>query len=127
MRERINKKKTGGNNAGRREVRIKINKSGLLATGKQRYALAVRFADGSYKKVTNNGYIAVEIDRDLHRIYFVQAEPDEGFKLTGTKNENNKSITFSIYSRNEWEETEGCYFLLKDHEEGLYYIDYSNK
>ena len=126
MRERIRKGATGSNNIGRKEVRIKINRAGLTATGEQRYALAARFADESYKKVSSNGYAAVEIDRELHRIYFVPAEPDEGFKFTGTKTEHNKSITFSIRNCDEWEETEGCYYLLKDPKEGTYYIDYSN-
>lgn len=127
MRERIVKGTTGSNNIGRKEVRIKINKSGLSASGEQRYALAARFADESHKKVSNNGYSAVEIDRELHRIYFVPASPDEGFKFTGTKSEKNKSITFTIQNRKDWEDAEGCYFLLKDPKENLYYIDYSSK
>lgn len=127
MRERIKKGAAGRNNIGRKEVLIKINKSGLTARGEQRYALAARFADESYKKVSSNGYAAVEIDRELRRIYFVPAEPDEGFKFVGTKTEHNKSLTFSIRSRDDWEETEGNYYLLKDPKEGTYYIDYSNK
>lgn len=126
MRERISKKASGRNNTGRKEVKIKINKSGLKANGEQRYSLAARFADGSYKKVSDTGYAVVEIDRELHRIYFASADSDEGFKFTSTKSEKNMSITFTIQNREDWEETEGCYFLLKDHEEGLYYIDYSN-
>lgn len=127
MRERITKIKTGMNNTGRKEVRVKINKSGLNAGGEQRWVLAVRFANDSFKKITDNGYAAVEIDRDLKRMYFVKAEPDEGFKFTGSGSERGKSITFTIRDVEEWRIMEGCYFLLKDMEEGLYYIDYSGK
>ena len=127
MRERISKGATGGNNTGRKEVRLKINKSGLNAKGEQRFTMAARFADESYKKVSSNGYAAVEIDRELNRIYFVQADPDEGFKFTGAKSDKNKSITFTIQNIDEWKEVEGCYFLLKDVAEGFYYIDYSKK
>ena len=127
MRERISKKQTGRNNPARKEVKIKINKSGLNADGGQRFSLAARFADDSYKKITGTGYMVVEIDMELKRIYFIPASSDDGFKLTHTKTENNKSITFTIQNHEDWEETQGCYFLLKDHEEGLYYIDYSQK
>ena len=127
MRERISKKRTGRNNPARKEVKIKINKSGLNADGGQRFSLAARFADDSYKKITGTGYMVVEVARELKRIYFIPASSDDGFKLTHTKTENNKSITFTIQNHEDWEETQGCYFLLKDHEEGLYYIDYSQK
>ena len=123
MRERITKKGTGGHNSGRKEVRIKINRSGKSASGMQRYSIAARFADESYKKITDKSYIVPEIDRELNRIYFLPGEPDEGFKLTGTG--KTKSITFTRHDHNQWEETQGCYFLLKDPKEGTYYIDYS--
>lgn len=123
MREKIRKGSAGGNNLGRKEVRIKINRSGKNAKGEQRYSVAVRFADESYKKITDKSYIAPDIDRELNRIYFLPAEPDEGFKLTGTG--RTKSITFTRHDHNQWEETQGCYFLLKDPKEGTYYIDYS--
>lgn len=127
MRERIRKRQNGRNNPARKEVKIKINKSGLNANGEQRFSLAARFADDSYKKISDTGYMVVEIDRELKRIYFLPANSDDGFKLTSTKSENNKSITFTIQNHEDWEETQGCYFLLKDHKEGLYYIDYSEK
>ena len=125
-RERFTKQASGRNNTGRKEVKIKINRAGLNANGEQRYSLAVRFADDSHKKVSDTGYAVVEIDRDLRRVYFVPADSNDGFKLTSTKTEKkNKSITFTIHNCKEWEDVEGCYFLLKDPEEGLYYIDYS--
>ena len=126
MRERISKIRTGGNNTGRKEVRVKVNRSGLSAYGEQRYSLAIRFAEESYKKITGEKYIVPEIDRDLKRIYFFPAAPDDGFKLTGTKSEHNKSITFTIKDMEQWKETEGCYFLLKDTKENAYYIDYTS-
>ena len=127
MRERISKKTTGGNNIGRKEVRVKINKSGLSANGNQRYSLAIRFADGSHKKITSKGYVAVEIDKDIRRIYLVSADPDDGFKLTGKDSEQVKSITFTIYDPEDWRSIEGCYYLLKDPVDGSYYIDYSEE
>lgn len=71
MRERISKRQTGRNNPARKEVKIKINKSGLNADGEQRFSLAARFADDSYKKISDTGYMVVEIDRELKRIYFL--------------------------------------------------------
>ena len=127
MRERINKKTDGRNNPERKEVRVSINKSGLNAAGEQRYVLAIRFADESYKKVSDNGYIVIEIDKDLNRLYFLPAGPDEGFKLTGTKAQKARSISFTIYNCDDWTKMEGCYFLLKDPKEGIYYIDYSEE
>ena len=125
-RERFTRRASGRNNTGRKEVKIKIIKAGLNASGEQRYSLAVRFADDSHKKISDTGYVVVERDRDLRRVYFVLADSNEGFKLTSTKTEKkNKSIKLAIQNRKEWEDAEGYYFLLKDPEEGLYYIDYS--
>ena len=127
MRERIIKCAPGQNNSDRKDVRIRINSSGRNVRGEKRYALAVRFAGGSEKKCSSNGYVGVEIDREIHRIYFVPASPEEGFKLTAPKTTKSMSISFKIDDPDKWKDTEGCYFLLKDVEEGIYYIDYSHR
>lgn len=125
MRERITKGSTGRNNSGRKEVRIRINRSGKDDSGVQRYSIAARFADESYKKITDKDYVVLEVDWELNRIYFLPGEPDEGFKLTGTG--KTKSITFTRNDIERWDEIQGCYFLLKDPKEKSYYIDYSSK
>lgn len=128
MRRRIVKQRTGKSARNRKEVALKINKSGLSADGTQRYVLAVRFTNESYKKASNSDYVAVEIDDELKRMYFVTSDNEYGYKLTTSgKGSTYKSISFTIDDVNEWVDLVGDYDLLKDNNELLYYIDFAKK
>lgn len=125
MRKRIVKGTGGGRGSvNRKEVALRTNKAGLNADGSQRWSIAVRFTADSFKKASDTGFVAVEIDDELKRLYFVPASSKEGYKLTGSSKGNTfKNITFSVKNVEEWEEYEGDYDLLKDVKENLYYID----
>lgn len=128
MRRRIIKNKCGRRSVDRKEVALRINKSGLSANGEQRYVVAVRFTADSYKKASNTGYVTVEVDDDLNRVYFAPSTSDEGYKLTcSTKNGTWKCITFTDDNIKWWREIEGDYNLLKDVAENLYYIDINGR
>lgn len=128
MRRRIIKNNVGKSTIGRKEVAIRINKSGLSAIGKQRYAVAVRFTEESAKKASQNGYVAVEIDDETMRLYFVTASKEEGYKLTAsTRKGANTSITFTVDNIEGWRRYVGDYDLHKDVSDGTYYIDLPNK
>lgn len=128
MRRRIIKNNVGKSTIGRKEVAIRINKSGLSAIGKQRYAVAARFTEESAKKASQNGYVAVEIDDETMRLYFVTASKEEGYKLTAsTRKGANTSITFTVDNIEEWRRYVGDYDLHKDVSDGTYYIDLPNK
>lgn len=127
MRERITKNGTGRGNFDRKEVTLRINESGVDKYKKRRYVLAIRFTPESVKKVSDTGYVVPEIDRDMHRMYFVSATSMEGFKLTkSSKNGVNTSFSFRIDRREKWESYVGDYDLKKDVHEGIYYIDLPN-
>lgn len=124
MRRRIVKNYVGRSTIGRREVSIRVNKSGLSAGGVQRYAVAVRFTAESSRKASNNGYVAVEIDDEMRRLYFVTASKEEGYKLTASsRNGENTSIAFTVDNIEKWREYIGDYDLKKDTSDGSYYID----
>lgn len=124
MRRRIDKHNIGRSTQGRKEVALRINKSGLSAKGEQRYSIAARFAGGSHVKASSNGYVAVEIDDEAHRLYFVTASSSEGYKLTSSsKNGTCMSITFTVEDIDEWKPYVGDYDLKKDVTDGTYYID----
>lgn len=128
MREKIKKNNAGRGAVGRKEVALRINKSGLSADGTQRYVIAVRFTDESYKKASNTEYVLPEIDFDESRLYFVAATREEGYKLTNSsKSGTYKSITFSVNNIAKWKGFVGDYDLLKDRNSGDYYIDFSKK
>ena len=117
MRERIVKQSVKRGRTDIKEVALRINKSGLNAEGHQ------RFVDNSYKKVSNTGYVAVEIDRDMSRLYFVPSSNEVGYKLSCPRGGSFKSITFTVADIDEWRGYVGDYNLLKDVDENVYYID----
>ena len=124
MRTRISKNYVGRGTAGRKEVSLRINKSGLSADGKQRFVVAVRFTADAAKKASGSGYVAVEIDDETNRLYFVTASPSDGYKLiVSSKNGSAKSITFAVGCIDEWEALVGEYDLKKDVSDNSYYID----
>lgn len=128
MRRRIIKNNVGKSTIGRKEVAIRINKSGLSASGDQRYTVAARFTVDSAKKASKNGYVAVEIDDETRRLYFVTASKEEGYKLTAsTRKGANTSITFTVDDIEEWRKYVGDYDFKKDVSDGSYYIDLPNE
>ena len=112
----------------RKEVSLRINKSGLNADGSQRWVVAVRFANESYKKASNTNYVAIEIDDELQRMYFLSSNNEEGYKLTCNKPESNiRNLSFAIDDAEEWKMHEGTYDLLIDSLEHIYYIDFAKR
>ena len=114
---------------GNKEVSVRIHKGHLLQTGKQAYRCLVTFYNEAYKKVSDNDFVAVEIDRELNRLYFVASNNNDGFKLISGENhkEFSKSISFTIYEKAEWNDVVGEYYLLKEKNCPDYFIDYSAK
>lgn len=128
MRRKITKALKGRATTNRKEVALRINRSGLSAKGLPRYVLAVRFTDESYKKASRTEYVGVEIDDELSRMYFVSSNNIEGYKLSASgKTSKYKSISFSIDDLDEWSDKVGDYDLLKDNNEQLYYIDFAKR
>lgn len=126
MRRKIIKSGHGIRTEQGKEVLLRINKSGLNAKGEQRYVIALRFTSDSYKKASNTEFVSVEMDDDLNRMYFLSSDSKEGFKLSGNDGKA-KSISFTINNEEEWLDKVGDYILLKDVDEGLYYIDFGKK
>lgn len=128
MRRRITKANKGRSMINRKEVSLRINKSGLNSDGSQRYCVAIRFANESYKKASNTDYVAIEIDDELQRMYFLSSNNEEGYKLSKNRNASNiKNVTFAIDNVEEWKIHEGTYDLLIDNAEHIYYIDFAKK
>lgn len=128
MRRKITKALKGRATTNRKEVALRINRSGLSAKGLPRYVLAVRFTDESYKKASRTEYVGVEIDDELSRMYFTSSNNIEGYKLSASgKTSKYKSISFSIEDLDEWADKVGDYDLLKDNSEQLYYIDFAKR
>ena len=124
MRKRITKDYVGRGAANRKEVAFRINKSGLSADGKQRFAVAIRFTGEAAKKASANDYVAMEIDDETNRLYFVTATQKDGYKLTASsKNGKCKSVTFAVEIIDEWKPLVGEYDLKKDISDNTYYID----
>ena len=118
MRERIKKGTRGHYSNGEKEVHLSIQ-------GKQIVQVAIRFADQSWKKVSNTGFVAIETDWDEKRLYFVPDSKSEGFKLSGEKSV--RTISFTTHEKPKWERYIGDYNLLKDSMSGDYYIDLIEK
>lgn len=104
-----------------KDIALKVERSGLKASGEQRHVATFRFYGESEKKVTGTGYAAIDIDQDEKRVYFVETDATEGWKLIGDKNVRTLSLT--IIDVDEWSKYEGEYSLLKDSGSGDYYID----
>lgn len=88
------------------------------------YAIAARFTPDSVSKVSKTGYVAVEIDREEKRLYFVPENKEEGYKLTASSSGSAKTvITFNVDDIKEWQRYVGEYNLCKDVSSNDYYID----
>ena len=124
MRECLRKSKPHGNNVNK-DVRLKLRKAGLSADGEQRWQLVFSLYDNANAKISATGYAAVDIDWEESRVYFVETESNEGWKLIDGKSVSELSLT--IYDYNAWKPYEGEYVLLKDKASGDYYIDLVKK
>lgn len=120
MRQSLRKCKTRITVA-EKEVRLKLRKAGLSVDGEQRWLAVFSFYDGAEKKISTTGYAAVDTDWDENRIYFVETNEKEGWKLIGSKAV--KELALTIYDNEIWKCFEGGYNLLKDTATGDYYID----
>ncbi len=121
MRSPITKGIGGGKGTTGKEVRLSVIGAGLNADGTHRYATSIRFANEAWKKASDTEYVALEIDRDEKRLYFIAGNKTNGFKLVGDKTV--RTVTFSIHDEHEWDIYKGEYNLLKDVDSGDYYID----
>ena len=119
MREKLRKTRSRSNPG--KDVTLKVERSGLTANGAQRYVVTFRFYNSSEKKITNTGYAAADIDREVRRVYFVEADASEGWKMIGDRNV--RTLSFTVTDKEEWAAYEGEYNLLKDSSTGEYYID----
>lgn len=124
MRECLRKSKPHGNNVNK-DVRLKLRKAGLSADGEQRWQLVFSLYDNANAKISATGYAAVDIDWEESRVYFVETESNEGWKLIDGKSVSELSLT--IYDYDAWKPYEGEYVLLKDKVSGDYYIDLVKK
>ena len=106
----------------KRDVRIKVNKSGTDDDGGIRYAIKFYFYDEAYKKVTTGEYVAVYPYEEEKRIYFTSADKTDGYKLSG-KTKNSKVLSVTCHDKEKWDKIAGDYNLLKDRENNVYYID----
>ena len=124
MRECLRKSKPHGNNVNK-DVRLNLRKAGLSADGEQRWQLVFSLYDNANAKITATGYAAVDIDWDESRVYFVETEANEGWKLIDGKSVSELLLT--IYDYDAWKPYKGEYVLLKDKASGDYYIDLVKK
>ena len=124
MRHKIVKANIGRSASNRKEVALRINKSGLSANGEQRFVVAVRFTENAAKKASGSGYVALELDDDLNRLYFITASQSDGYKLTGSGRATKfKCISFTASNVDEWRDLVGGYDMKKDTTDNSYYID----
>lgn len=125
-RERFTKDGYSGKNVEkyRKDVTIRLNKSGVTVTGAQRLVVRIGFTPSARPKVSSTDWCVPELDREARRLYFVTATAREGYKLTSSKETDRfKSISFCVPDIEEWRGFEGEYDLMKDVAENLYYID----
>lgn len=122
MREKLRKTRSRANPG--KDVAFKVEKRGLKPNGTQRWSVTFRFYNESEKKIGNTGYAALDIDHEERRVYFVESDATEGWKLTGQGNVRTLSFSFeATETADEWASHEGEYNLLKDSSSGDYYID----
>lgn len=124
MREPLRKSKQRVTSA-EKEVRLTVRRAGLTADGGQRWSMIFGFYNGAEKKIGSTNFAAVDIDFEENRVYFVETDEKEGWKLTGSKNVRELSLT--VYDDDVWRAYEGEYNLLKDRTSGDYYIDLVGK
>lgn len=114
MRQRIKKGVRGHYSNGEKEVHLSVQ-------GKQIVQVAIRFANQSWIKVSNTGYVALDIDWEMMQLFFVPESKDNGYKLSGQKSV--RTVTFTTHDVDKWRAFVGDYVLLKDQKSGDYYID----
>lgn len=126
MRKRIVKQGNGKRiTKDMKEVALNVTRSGLNTDGSQRWVVSIRFANESHKKVSNTGFVFPEIDEEMNRMYFVEADGNEGYTLSENKNNSaSRHFAFTIYDTDLWESRKGDYNLLRDVNEQLYYIEF---
>lgn len=121
----VTKQKTRENTA--YEVAFRINSGGLSSSGAPRYSFVFRFSEDSLKKVTaNSNYLVYAIDLERERVYFKEADRITGFKISQIKR-GSPYIQCSADNPDAMRKYIGNYNLVFDHEEKLYYIDFSKK
>ena len=124
MREPLRKSKQRVASA-EKEVRLTVRRARLTADGEQRWSMIFGFSNGAEKKIGSTNYAAVDIDFEESRVYFVETDKKEGWKLTGSKNV--RELRRTVYDADVWKAYEGEYNLLKDRASGDYYIDLVGK
>ena len=124
MRESLRKNKQRGN-AANKDVKLKVRKAGLTANSVQRWQLIFGLYDGANIKITTTGYAAIDVDWEESRVYFIETNENDGWKLVDGKSVSELSLT--IYDHDTWSHYEGQYTLLKDKTSGDYYIDLVRK
>lgn len=81
----------------------------------------IHFHNKSGERITKTGYVAFGIDGD--RLYFVEAESHEGFKISKSKNEYNGTTQVSDEAFVKWARVRrGAYSLHQDSKSGLHYV-----
>jgi len=81
----------------------------------------IYFHNKSGERITKTGYVAFGIDGD--RLYFVEADSCEGFKISKTKSEHRGISQISDKAFVEWVRVRrGAYALHQDSKSGLHYI-----
>ena len=127
MRRRITKSRTRRCGVDEKDVVLRVNKAGLLASGKQRYCVVLRFTENAQKKASNNEYVAIELDDDQNRLYFITSTASDGFKMTHAgQNSRFRCISITVDDVDEWRSLIGDYDMKKDVNENAYYIDLPN-
>lgn len=126
MRKRIVKQSNGKRiTKDMKEVALNVTKAGLNNDGSQKWVVSIRFANESHKKVSSTGYVVPEIDDEMNRMYFVEADGNEGYTLSESKsNSASRHFAFTIYDTDLWDGRKGDYNLLRDINEQLYYIEF---
>ena len=124
MRKRMRKRRARGGITNK-DVRLKLRKAGTSAEGQQNWQLVFTFFDNAHLKITATGYAAIDVDWDESRVFFVEEEASEGWKLRDGKSVSDLPLT--VENQDEWRLYEGEYVLLKDKASGDYYIDLVSK
>lgn len=89
--------------------------------GVRRQRVMIHFHNKSGDRVTKTTYVAFGIDGD--RLYFIEADNHEGFKITKGKSEYNGTCQVSDESLLEWARIRrGSYTIHQDSKSGLHYI-----
>lgn len=82
------------------------------------------FYNKAEKKISSTNFVAVDVDFEESRVYFVETDETEGWKLTAG---NVRELSLTVHDADVWKGYEGHYNLLKDRASGDYYIDLVNK